>query len=69
MRRAGADLIRCSAIQRCVNALSVAVIPVLLKFSLQVRGVPEQDAVEILPPDRSDKPFHKDASEARMADF
>ena len=40
-----------------MNAMRVVIVPEFVQLARQVDGVPEEYAIEILAPDRSDQPF------------
>ena len=44
-------------LKRAMNAMSVVVIPELVQLPHEINRVPEERAIEILPPDRADQPF------------
>jgi hypothetical protein len=47
------------ATERAVNAVGVVIVLVFVQLPCQVHGIPEEYAVKILTPDRSDEPFDK----------
>ncbi len=49
---------------------TVAVVIVLERIQLpfEIKGIPEQDMVEILPADRPDQPFDEDGMNASLSD-
>ena len=42
-----------------MHAMAVVVIPERLQLSRQIRGVPEQDAIQVLAPDRADQTLNE----------
>lgn len=46
--------------------MSVVIIPELLEFSLQVRGIPKQEMIEIFAADRSDEPFDEGVGDGQV---
>ena len=63
-----ACLSRSDAVERRVHAVSVVIAFEGSEFPLEIRGIPKQDVIEILPADRSDQPFDKDGMNASLSD-
>ena len=52
-------LIRCSPLQGVMCAMTVEVVPELEQLVLEIHSRPEQEAIQILVPNRSDQSLHK----------
>jgi hypothetical protein len=52
-----ADFCRCIAAERRVQTMSVVIVPIFFRLSLQVAGVPEERMVKIFTANGSDQPF------------
>ena len=58
--------------ERTMNAMGVVIVPEFTQLAGQVHAVPEEHAVEVLAPDRSDQPFDErmgDRSVRNRLDF
>ena len=59
-----ACLSRSDAVERRVHAVSVVIAFEGSEFPLEIRGIPKQDVIEILPADRSDETLDEDEKSA-----
>ena len=58
-RRLGRVLVRRSPFQSRMRAMKVEVGPEIEPLAFKIRSRPEQRAIQILPSNRTDQPFHK----------